>query len=115
MRMGLSGLNSHRKKYNVISSSACDTCGFNSETIIHYLLDCPTYRAARNTLLVTTAPLIAQVITGYNILNIDEFSVLEKRTVCDSFIKGNNLLTVGQNKLLFDAVYVYILETRRFR
>jgi hypothetical protein len=45
MRMGLSGLNAHRKKYNFIQHNFCPLCGMKNEDPIHFLLLCP-YQAA---------------------------------------------------------------------
>ena len=36
--MGLSALNSQRKKYNFIADDICPACGLDHETVIHYIL-----------------------------------------------------------------------------
>ena len=47
IRMGLSGLNQHRHKYNFIPSPTCPSCKEESETTAHFFLTCPTYAIAR--------------------------------------------------------------------
>ena len=44
MRMGLSGLNFHRHKYNFIESSQCLHCNNPREDPLHYFLECPAYQ-----------------------------------------------------------------------
>ena len=51
IRMGLSGLNFHRKKYHFITDSSCLQCNARKEDPMHYLLFCPAYRVARVELL----------------------------------------------------------------
>ena len=49
--MGPSALNSQRKKYNLISDDICLACGIDNETAIHYILNCISYNALRETML----------------------------------------------------------------
>ncbi len=36
MRMGLSGLNTHRRKYNFINDNTCALCNTKAENTYHY-------------------------------------------------------------------------------
>ena len=47
IRMGLSGLNAHRKKYHFIENSICPNCHFNHENEIHFFLHCANYAVQR--------------------------------------------------------------------
>lgn len=49
--LGLSGHNSHRKKYHFIASSKCDFCNHKTETTSHFLLVCPQFAALRQIML----------------------------------------------------------------
>jgi hypothetical protein len=60
MRMGLSALNAHRRKYHFINNSSCDFCPNNPEDISHYLLQCPRYTAARTTMLNSLVTILPQ-------------------------------------------------------
>ena len=51
MRMGLSALNSHRRKYHFIDNSSCPNCYSDKEDTTHFLLFCPRYTAARTAML----------------------------------------------------------------
>ena len=47
MRMGLSGLNSHRHRYHFIDHRTCPHCLARNEDSMHFLLNCPAYAAPR--------------------------------------------------------------------
>ena len=51
MRMGLSALNAHRRKYHFIDNAKCPYCHSDKEDTTHFLLKCPRYTAARTTML----------------------------------------------------------------
>ena len=51
LRMGLSGLNAHRKHYHFIDHSSCPNCHYKIEDTVHYLLRCPSYAAQRAEML----------------------------------------------------------------
>ena len=51
IRMGLSALKSHRKKYHFIADATCDLCNAKTEDPRHFLLFCPAYAAQRNLML----------------------------------------------------------------
>ena len=51
LRLRLSPLNAHRRKYHFIENARCIFCPGNKEDTSHYLLQCPHYTAARTTML----------------------------------------------------------------
>ena len=107
IRMGLSGLNAQRKKYRFIQDGSCPTCGFRSETPLHYFLVCQSYAAQREQLIQDLADIV-QPLTLHN------FSVNTK--------EANNLLHVilygsGDEiniKCIYRAIHRYIIDTKRF-
>ena len=55
IRIGLSALRSNfkRKKYNLIFDDICPAYGTDHDTVMHYLFNCITYNALRETMLHT--------------------------------------------------------------
>jgi hypothetical protein len=51
IRMGLSGLNSHRFTYNMIAFPLCDKYSTGPEDTIHFLWYCPMYALIRQHML----------------------------------------------------------------
>ena len=47
LRLGLSGLNTHRFKYNLHNSPICSLCHLAPEDTHHYFISCPTHGIAR--------------------------------------------------------------------
>ena len=58
LRMGLSGLNAHRRKYNFITHNECPKCGGKPEDEVHFFTKCPNYAIQRAVLVGTITPLI---------------------------------------------------------
>ena len=52
LRINMSDLNSHLVSRHISDETKC-TCGYNSETPRHYLIDCPKYERARNSTINT--------------------------------------------------------------
>ncbi|KAJ7187508.1 hypothetical protein GGX14DRAFT_383517, partial [Mycena pura] len=50
LRTDFSFLNAHRAKSGFIDSPACEACGDPFETRAHYLLECPAWEPARQSL-----------------------------------------------------------------
>ena len=61
LRMGLSGLNAHRKQYHFINNSSCPNCNFKIEDTAHYILNCPSYAAQRAEMIVSLQQLLPNV------------------------------------------------------
>ena len=94
IRMGCSALNSHLFHFlKVLDSPAC-MCGYHSETPAHFFLSCPIYAAYRDKMLRT--------LNNITVVNIN------------ILLFGNKELTLSDNKLIFDAIFLYLTETKRF-
>ena len=50
LRLGHSPLNSHLFRIGIIDTASC-SCGFHQENVVHFFLQCPLYKDARNKLL----------------------------------------------------------------
>jgi hypothetical protein len=111
MRMGLSGLNSHRRKYNFIDNGKCLNCGCRSENVMHFLLVCPRYTAARLSMLNEFALLVAPLVRT---LQIETMTVNEMKFLCNILLYGHLDLNIEENKLIFDIIFIYIEQSQRF-
>jgi hypothetical protein len=110
IRMGLSGLNAHRKKYNFIPQGACSYCNHKTEDPKHYLLKCPAFAVHRQRMLddlVRDVPDTVQSFVNYTIHN----NLV--RGFADMLIRGTG--TVEIDKIIFKHVQNYISESNRFR
>ena len=101
IRLGLSGLNQHRFKYNLIPSSICSLCNLEEESEDHYFLTCPTYILARQTFF-------------YNLTNELGIDTTQHETLMNIILEGNNIHPGIQTNLL-SIIYQFITETNRFR
>jgi ribonuclease P/MRP protein subunit RPP40 len=89
IRMGLSGLNSHRFTYNMLASPVCEKCGNEVEDTIHYLWYCPVYAPMRQQMM---GRLVAETdiqIDNTNIVSILINGEIEK----ENHIKIYNIIT----------------------
>jgi len=102
LRMGLSALNFHRFTYNFIPHKSCPNCNYESENIVHFLFQCPTYAAPRAVLLESLSSLIPNEI-------LSELAVLEQY-----LIFGSSELPVKTNLEIFSLVSRYLDATGRF-
>ena len=89
--MGLSGLNAHRFKYNLIDNKSCPNCTSVNEDTYHFLFICPTYAAQRATLLESLTSILNTDIINNN-------TALE-RTV----IFGSRELDITTNLAVFSS------------
>ena len=104
LRMGMSGLHSHLYKCHIKDSPTCPSCDNAAETIQHYLLECPTYRALRPPLLETLLPLISK-----------PNSPTPSNHMLTSFmLSGITELSRPESKQLLDTVSNYIIHTKSF-
>ena len=103
MRMGLSGLNAHRKKYNFIADGHCMYCNYRCENLEHFLLYCPNFAAHRQVMLDdmnARIPQVAQPITQYAQLNNKKYG----KELC-------NILIFGTRNENFDKIIFQIVQT----
>jgi hypothetical protein len=63
MRLGLSGLCSHRHDYRHIDNPSCPTCDAKKEDPAHFFLTCPTYSGPRPQLMRETC----SILHSYNL------------------------------------------------
>ena len=96
MRIGCSKLNDHLcNNLHVIDYSNCQ-CGAEVESTKHYFLVCLIYVNERNRLMHT-------------ILNQFDIEI-----TVDVLLYGDPLLSLQQNKRVFEAVHKFILDSHRF-
>ena len=109
IRMGLSALSSQRKHYHLINDGSCTACQYRSESPLHLFLLCPVYAAQRINLfmdLQTGAADIIDPLINYQVNN----KAATKLLGC--FLFGVN--DKEKDRCIFDAVYNYIRESKRF-
>ena len=109
IRMGLSGLNGHRKKYNFIVNGSCPSCHSKSEDPIHYFLDCPSYVAQRQQLMHGLSQNVPNTVQPY-IQDVNK--IKNKKKFTEILIYGRSNLDVDYE--VFKYVRIYIDETKRF-
>jgi len=108
IRMGLSGLNSHRKKYHFIDHNNCPQCNTKNENEIHYFLHCTNYAAHRQNMIAE----LTTVIPQHSNLLRNFFSNKKQQELCEILIRGTGSCDV--DKKLFIIVSKYINNTGRF-
>jgi len=108
IRMGLSGLNSHRKKYHFIPDSSCPTCMAPVENEEHFFLLCASYAAQRQGLMAQ----IKQILPNKS----SEIDHLESKTnrnkMLGVLIRGTNNHEIDMK--LFSYTAKYVENTHRF-
>lgn len=102
LRLGTCALNYYLYKIGCKESPVC-FCGFYSETIKHFLLECPLYSAPRINLLSSAARIFA-----------DRWFSMSKAQIVSVFLFGSQLLSSKQNNDLFSHVQSFISESKRF-
>ena len=107
MRMGLSALNAHRKRYNFIDSSRCDFCGHRCENPVHFFLSCPTFAAQRQVMMDGMGVRVPAVVQPYHNNQIGS-------------LQFSKVLLYGTREhetdvKLFKIVQTYITSTNRCR
>ena len=102
LRLGLSALNFHRFKYNLISDMCCPTCSHPKEDTNHFIFVCPAYATLRVSLLEGLSDLLST-------------NMYENKTILE------NVLLYGTVDLHFDTILSvfnlfqkYIHESGRF-
>ncbi len=107
IRMGLSGLNSHRKKYHFIDHNNCPQCNTKNENDTHYFLTCTKYAAQRQSMLTQLGGILPQHLTLINNLTSNN-----KRTLCKIITHGTGIINIDIN--IFNIVATFIISTGRF-
>ena len=110
MRMGLSALNAHRKRYNFIPSSSCDFCNYRIENVRHFLLYCPAFAAQRQVMMDEIMGMgLESVQALLNYLNTPRLASDLVRVL----LRGSG--EEQCDEILFKTVQMFISSTNRFR
>ena len=103
LRLGLSHLRYHEFRHNFQDciNPICD-CGLETKTTTHFLLHCPLFQSARQSLLM-------------NIKKIDE-SILKKHDelIKKTLLYGDGKLYLSCNKSIVSSTIEFIVSTERF-
>ena len=108
IRMGLSGLNAHRKRYHFIDHNICPCCNTNNENEIHFFLICTNHAAHRGDMLVQLSHTLPQ---HTDILN-DIANKRSQKKICDIITCGTGKHDVDLR--IFKIVSSFIEKTNRF-
>ena len=100
LRMELSPLNYHRRRYNFIQFSTCPSCNTQPETIKHFFFTCPTYSVARRELLDSL-----QNDLGLDTQNLDK--------LIETILHGKHIRP-DLHTILYNQVCKYMADTHRF-
>ena len=109
IRMGLSALNAHRKKYHFIAEGKCDQCNFRSENTEHFFLFCPAYAAQRQQLFRELRRNVPDTIEP-----LMEFSTNRRKAneLTLILVSGSGDQIVDTQ--IFKSVQIFIENTSRF-
>ena len=103
LRLGLSHLRYHKFRHNFQDciNPIC-VCGLEIETTTHFLLHCPLFQSARQSLLI-------------NIKKIDE-SILEKHDerITKILLYGDDKFDLSYNKSTISSTIEFLVSTERF-
>ena len=83
----------HLYDMHVVENRSC-RCGAQTEDTSHFLLACPCYAVQRD--------LMFNTITRLSAINLDVL------------LFGNPMLTINDNKIIFGAVHMFIVDSNRF-
>ena len=108
IRMGLSGLNSHRKKYHFIDHNLCPYCHSTNENEIHFILLCANHAAPRGDMIVQLRLLLPQHATLLANFN----TKAKQKDLCKLLINGTGSAIVDTQ--IFKVVSEFIIKTKRF-
>ena len=108
IKLGLSGLNFHRRKFHFIQHSNCPYCGSNKEDPIHFFFICTEYAAPRE--VMVNGLMQALPNHGHQIATIGERKTQRKLIKLIIFGTGN----FDTDTKLFKVVATFIESTKRF-
>ena len=100
LRLGLSGLNAHRFKYNLHNTPICHLCFLGPEDTYHFFFSCPTHDLPRQHLL--------------NLLQSElDLDTSNLKNILKILLYGTS--NHNQNHILLSYIYQYIELTGRFK
>ena len=110
IRLGLSHLNSHLYRYNLVDSPSCSNpdCGGTTESEEHYFLICPKFNNERRLLLENISNKL------FPNVHHNTFITLMPKYVCKVLLEGSIDASYGENISILDDVFKYIDSTKRF-
>ena len=109
LRLGLSGLNDHLFKCNLIPYRTCNRCTNNTaETTEHFLLYCPKYSDIRKDLFRNL-----QTIVGARV-NFDIYIKYCSKYLVQLLLFGSEYLSDDENFKIFQNVFEYLVNSDRF-
>ena len=100
LRMDMSELNSHLYSIQKIASPACH-CGYNNETVSHFILKCPNYVKQRDNLFKNISE------------SIPDFGIKPPNYQLQTLIYGKNTGGCG-GRLIASHFQVFLFNTKRF-
>ena len=109
LRLGLSGLNSHRKHYHFINHSTCSYCQATKEDPIHYLTSCTGHAAHRGDMIAQLRLLLPQCNLLFTNLNTKKL----QKELCQFMLHGKGVHETDVE--VFNIVAVFIDKTQRFK
>ena len=112
LRMGLSALNAHRKRYNFIHNNDCPQCGQKPEDELHYFFKCPNYANPRLELMGTITAISHRV--NVFAFNLPPVTRADYNGLTSLVLFGDSRLNLKDNLLIFDTAQRYIVQTKRF-
>ena len=112
LRMGLSALNAHRKRYNFIQNNKCQHCGQKPEDEVHFLWKCPLFANQRIGLVGN----IARITQSANLTHfiLPPVTKIDFKDLTDLLLYRSYDLSDDLNIYVFTAVHEYIVSTKRF-
>ena len=104
LRVGLSPLRHHKKKYNFrdTPTDIC-RCKASAGTTVHFLIRCELYAEVRNTMFKEIRPLLY-------VLDMQNDNMLVK-----FLLYGNDTLSIEENKAVLSATLKFIHQSNRFK
>jgi hypothetical protein len=80
-----------------------------NEGLVHFFLECPTYRASRDNLLQSVNLFVGDILP-----DIDHIQTRRaKEALINILLRGDDRLDSATNRAIFDSVQNYIISTKR--
>ena len=108
IRLGLSHLNSHLHRYNLVESPSCSNpdCGEITESEEHYFLICPKFNNERRLLLENISNKL------FSNVNYNTFITLMPKYICKVLLECSIDASYDENTSILDDVFKYIDSTK---
>ena len=118
IRLGLSCLNGHLFKYNIVDNPFCPNCYDHVESTIHYFLECPVYSVQR-VMLLHNVSVLYNTLTNFPLLGVSDWNDLPLIEVVSLLTAGFspfatdlilNLRILDDLTELDNSLYVHVIE-----